>query len=336
MRMNGFLIYLAKRFGQFVFVIFTGVTLAFLIAHFSPVDPVEQTVSLLASFGNTDPRAVELLRQSLRELYGTEGSLLTQYIGFWSRVIGGDFGPSLSAFPTPVMTIIGRALPWTVGLLTLSTVFAWVLGNLLGALAGYFRDSRIMKVIGVVVMSLQPIPTYIAGLTLIIVFGYVWPVLPISGAAQVNLEPSFSWTYIQSIILHGSLPALTLVLVGLGNWFISMRSLVSNIVTDDHVVYAELAGVPGKTIFSQYVARNAMLPQVTGLALTLGHVFGGAVIVEFVFNYPGLGKLLISGIYAGDYSLVLGVTTIAIIAVATAVFIIDILYPLIDPRVKLG
>jgi peptide/nickel transport system permease protein len=334
--MNGFLIYLAKRFGQFAFVVFTGVTLAFLIAHFSPVDPIEQTVSLLTSFGNTDPRAVEMLRQSLRELYGTDGSLLDQYFLFWSRVLRADFGPSLSAFPTPVMTVIGRALPWTVGLLTLATIIAWVVGNTLGALAGYFRNSRFMKLVGVVVMSLQPIPTYITGLTLVIVFGYVWPVLPISGGAQINLEPSWSWAFVQSVIIHGTLPALTLVLVGLGGWFISMRSLVSNIVTDDHVVYAELGGVRSRTIFSQYVARNAMLPQVTGLALTLGHVFGGAVIVEFVFNYPGMGKLLIAGIYAGDYSLVLGVTTIAIIAVATAVFVIDLVYPLIDPRVKLG
>lgn len=334
--MNRFFPYLGKRFGQFVFVVFTGVTLSFLIAHFSPVDPIEQTVSLLTSFGNTDPRAVELLRESLRELYGTDGSLLEQYITFWSRVLTGDFGPSLSAFPTPVMTVITRALPWTVGLLVLATIIAWIVGNLLGALAGYFRNNQLLKVIGVAVMSMQPIPTYIVGLTMIIVFGYVWPVLPISGGAQVNLEPGFNWEFISSVIVHGTLPALTLVLVGLGGWFISMRSLVSNIVTEDHVVYAELAGVPSRTIFSQYVARNAMLPQVTGLALTLGHVFGGAVIVEFVFNYPGMGKLLIAGIYAGDYSLVLGVTTIAIIAVATAVFLIDILYPLIDPRVKLG
>ena len=155
------------------------------------------------------------------------------------------------------------------------------------------------------------IPTYIVGLTLIIIFGYVWPILPISGAAQVNLEPSFSWAYISSVIEHGTLPALTLVLVGLGGWFISMRSLVSNIVTDDHVVYAELGGVSSGKIFSQYVARNALLPQLTGLALSLGNVFGGAVITEFLFNYPGVGRLLIQGIYRGDYSLVLGVTTMS-------------------------
>jgi peptide/nickel transport system permease protein len=334
--MNGYLTYVAKRFGQFLFVVFTGVTLAFLIAHFSPVDPVEQTVSLLTNFGSTDPRSVEILRQSLRELYGSGGSMFDQYLLFWGRVIRGDFGPSLSAFPTPVMTIISRALPWTVGLLTLATIISWVIGNTLGALAGYFRNNRAMKVVGVLVMAMQPIPTYITGLTLVIVFGFLWPILPISGGAQLNLDPAMTWTYIQSVIIHGTLPALTLVLVGMGGWFIAMRSLVSNIVTDDYVVYAELGGVPSRTIFSQYVARNAMLPQVTGLALSLGNVFGGAVIVEFIFNYPGIGKLMVAGIYAGDYSLVLGVTTISIIAVAAAVFLIDILYPLIDPRVKLG
>jgi peptide/nickel transport system permease protein len=334
--MNAFLKYAARRFAQFVFVIFTGISLAFIIAHLSPVDPVEQSLSLMTGFSGSDPRAIEILRQSLSELYGVKGSVIDHYLIFWRRVLTGDFGPSLSAFPTPVMTIIQRAMPWTFGLLALSTVFAWIVGNTLGALAGYFRNSRFLKVVGMGVMALQPLPTYIVGLTLVIFLGYLWPILPISGGAQVNLPPALGWTYIRSLLVHGTLPALTLVLVGLGGWFISMRSLVSNIVTDDHVVYAELAGVRSRTIFSQYVARNAMLPQVTGLALNLGHVFSGAVIVEFIFGYPGMGQLLIAGIYAGDYSLVLGVTTIAIISVATAMFLIDILYPLIDPRVKLG
>ena len=334
--MNAFLKYAARRFAQFVFVIFTGISLAFIIAHLSPVDPVEQSLSLMTGFSGSDPRAIEILRQSLSELYGVKGSVIDHYLIFWRRVLTGDFGPSLSAFPTPVMTIIQRAMPWTFGLLVLSTLFAWIVGNLLGALAGYFRNNRLLKAIGMGVMAMQPLPTYIVGLTLIIFLGYLWPILPISGGAQVNLPPAMNWTYLRSVLVHGTLPALTLVLVGLGGWFISMRSLVSNIVTDDHVVYAELAGVRSRTIFSQYVARNAMLPQVTGLALNLGHVFSGAVIVEFIFGYPGMGQLLIAGIYAGDYSLVLGVTTIAIISVATAMFLIDILYPLIDPRVKLG
>lgn len=334
--MNGYLTYVAKRFGQFVFVVFTGITLAFLIAHLSPIDPIEQTVALLTNFGASDPRSVEILRESLRVLYGAEGNMFEQYLAFWGRVLVGDFGPSLSAFPTPVMTIIRNALPWTAGLLIFATLIAWIIGNTLGALAGYFRSNAALKIIGLGVMSLQPIPTYIIGLLMVILLGYLWPVFPISGGSQMNLDPSFSGPFISSVLLHGALPALTLVLVGMGGWFISMRSMVSNIITDDHVVYAELGGVPSRTVFSQYVARNAMLPQLTGLALSLGHIFSGAVIVEFLFSYPGMGRLLVAGIYAGDYSLVLGVTTVAIIGVAAAVFIIDIVYPLIDPRVKLG
>jgi peptide/nickel transport system permease protein len=314
--MDGFAKYLVRRLFQFFLVIFLGVSLAFLITNLSPVDPVEQSVSLMTNFGATDPRSVELMRQALQELYGLQGTMLDQYVSFWGRVIRGDFGPSLSAFPTPVMSLIMGALPWTIGLLTLALIITWTLGNLLGALAGYYRSNVLLKLSGAAVMALHPVPAYIIGLVLLLAFGFIWPVLPISGGAQMNLQPGFTFDYI--------------------SWFISMRSLVSNIVTDDHVVYAELGGVNSSKIFSQYVARNALLPQLTGLALSLGNVFGGAVITEFLFNYPGVGRLLIQGIYRGDYSLVLGVTTMSIISVAIAVFIIDLLYPLIDPRVRLG
>lgn len=334
--MDGFPKYLVQRLFQFFLVVFLGVSLTFLITTMSPIDPVEQSLSLMTSFGATDPRSVELMREALAELYGLKGSVIEQYFAFWGRVLRGDFGPSLSSFPTPVMSLIMQALPWTVGLLLQALIISWCLGNLLGALAGYFRSNVLLKLSGMLIMAMHPVPAYIIGLVLLIIFGFIWPILPISGGAQMNLQPGFSLAYIGSVIQHGTLPALTLVLGGVGSWFISMRSLVSNIVTDDHVVYAELGGVSSGKIFSQYVARNALLPQLTGLALSLGSVFGGAVITEFLYNYPGVGRLLIQGIYRGDYSLVLGVTTISIIAVAVAVFIIDLLYPLIDPRVRLG
>ncbi|WFE77106.1 ABC transporter permease [Roseinatronobacter sp. S2] len=333
--MNTLTAYILKRLGQFVFVIFTGVTLAFFITNLSPVDPVEQSLTQLTSFGASDPRAVQMMRDSLAELYGLQGNLFEQYINFWSRVIRADFGPSLSAFPTPVSTLILNAAPWTVGLLLLSILITFVLGNTIGALAGYFRKSRMLRVLGLGIMTINPVPHYFIGLILLIMLGYVFPLFPISGGAQMNIPTGFNWAFISSVLYHGFLPALSLVLAGLGGWFIGMRSLVSNIVTDDHVIYAELGGVPGRKIFSQYVARNAMLPQFTGLAMQIGQIFGGTVIVEFLFNYPGMGRLLIQGIYRGDYSLVLGVTTISIIAVAVSVLLIDLLYPLIDPRVKL-
>jgi peptide/nickel transport system permease protein len=326
--------YLLRRLGQFVLVVFIGVNITFFITHATPIDPVEQTIAASTSFGNTSPEAIALMRQSLRELYGLEGGLLQQYLVFWKRMALGDFGPSLSAFPTPVSVLIWRAQPWTAGLLCFATLLAWCLGNLLGGLAGYYRNSRLLHWAGVVSMGFHPIPYYIVAFVLLIVFGYLWPVLPISGGAQMNLAQGYDLRFIGSVFLHSILPALSLVLVGIGGWFMGMRSLVSNIVTEDYVTYAELGCVSRGRILRSYVMRNALLPQVTGLAISLGGIFNGAIITEQVFRYPGIGTLLVDAVHAGDYSLVLGIATISIIAVATSVLLIDLAYPLLDPRVK--
>jgi peptide/nickel transport system permease protein len=334
--MSSYGAYVGKRLAQFVLVVFIGINVAFFVTHMTPIDPVEQSISVATSFGSTSPEAVDMLRQSLRALYGLEGTLWEQYVDFWQRVLVADFGPSISAFPTPVSFLIWNALPWTIGLLVVATLIAWVLGNLLGGLAGYYRDSRLLKAAGVITMAFHPIPYYIVAFMLLIVFGYLWPILPISGGYQMNMTRGFSAEFILSVLKHAILPALSLVLVGVGGWFMGMRALVSNIVTEDYVTYAEYGGVDRNRILTSYVMRNALAPQVTGLAMSLGAIFNGAIITEQVFNYPGLGNLLVDGVHAGDYSLVLGVTTVSIIAVATAVLLIDLIHPLIDPRVKQG
>ncbi|TMJ24980.1 MAG: ABC transporter permease [Alphaproteobacteria bacterium] len=332
--MTGYPFYLLTRLGQFALVVFIGINLAFVVTHATPIDPVEQSIAASTQFGSTNPEAVEMMRQSLKELYGLQGGLWDQYAAFWRRVAVGDFGPSLSAFPTPVATLIGRALPWTVALLVVSTLLTWVLGNLLGGLAGYYRRNRALRVAGIVAMAFHPIPYYIVAFLLLIVFGYLWPVLPISGGYIMNMERDWSWAFIGSLVSHAILPVASLALVGLGGWFMGMRSLVSNIVTEDYVTYAELAGVERRRILGSYVMRNALVPQVTGLAMSLGAIFNGAIITEQVFGYPGVGTLLISAVHAGDYSLVLGITTVSILAVSAAVLLIDLAYPLLDPRVK--
>ena len=334
--MRSYLEYLLRRLAQFALVVFIGINIAFVITHATPIDPVEQTISATTAFGSTSPEAIAMMRQSLRELYGLEGGLWQQYSGFWRRVVVLDFGPSLSAFPTPVSTLIWRALPWTAGLLLVSTLLTWVLGNLLGGLAGYLRDNPLLRVAGLLAMGLHPIPYYIIAFVLLVVFGYLWPVLPISGGAQMNLARGFNLDFVLSVLKHSVLPVLSLVMVGLGGWFMGMRALVSNIVSEDYVVYAELGGVARGRILRSYVMRNALGPQVTGLALSLGGIFNGAIITEQVFGYPGIGSLLVDAVHAGDYSLVLGLTSVSIVAVSFAVLVIDLLYPLIDPRVKAG
>jgi len=332
--MRAYSLYLFRRLVQFVLVVFIGVNIAYVVTHSTPIDPVEQSVSAATSFGSTSPEAIDKMRESLRELYGLEGGPLQQYWSFWKRVTVGDFGPSLSAFPTPVSVLISRAIPWTAGLLTVSTLLTWVIGNLLGGLAGYYRRSALLRFAGILTMGFHPIPYYIVAFVLLIVFGFLWPVLPITGGAEMNLAQAFDLAYVESVLVHSILPVASLVLVGLGGWFMGMRSLVSNIVSEDYVLYAEIAGVDRRRILSSYIMRNALLPQVTGLAMSLGAIFNGAIITEQVFGYPGIGSLLVGAVHAGDYSLVLGVTAVSIVAVSAAVLLIDLLYPLLDPRVK--
>jgi peptide/nickel transport system permease protein len=332
--MRAFALYGLKRLGQFALVVFVGINIAYVITHATPIDPVEQSIAAVTAYGNASPEAITLMRASLRELYGMTGTPIEQYVNFWRRIARADFGPSLSAFPTPVTTLIARALPWTIGLMLTATLLAWALGNLLGGLAGYYREHRGLRALGMVAMGLHPIPYYIVAFVLLVVFGYLWPVLPISGGSAMNLRQAVDFGHALSIVQHSVLPAASLILVGVGGWFLGMRSLVSNVVTEDYVTYAELGGVARGRILRSYVMRNALMPQVTGLAMSLGTIFNGAIITEQVFGYPGVGSLLVAAVYAGDYGLVLGVTTISIIGVSAAVLLIDLAYPLFDPRVE--
>ena len=185
-------------------------------------------------------------------------------------------------------------------------------------------------------MGIHPIPYYIVAFVLLILFTFLFPIFPSGGGYQINMEQGLTVEFIMSVLRHSFLPASSLVLVGIGGWFMGMRSLVSNIVTEDYVVYAELGGVDRNRILSSYVMRNAFMPQITGLAISIGAIFNGAIITEQVFGYPGIGRLLIEAVHAGDYSLVLGIASISIISVSAAVFIIDMVYPLLDPRVQVS
>jgi peptide/nickel transport system permease protein len=332
--MQGYLVFVGKRLLQMIAVVFFGVSATFLVTHLSPVSPVEASLGRMTARSNFSPEAIIAMREALTEMYGVNEPLINQYFNFWARLLRGDLGPSLIAFPTPAMDLVMRALPWTVGLLVTSILITWVVGNILGGLAGYNQNNKFLKAFGIVAIGIQPIPYYIVAFILLIIFGFLWPVLPISGGFAMNVTPGWNWNFVGSVLTHATLPALSLVLVGFGGWFLGMRALVSNVVTEDYVTYAELAGVDKNTIVGGYVIRNALVPQLTALAMTLGGVFSGTIITEQVFNYPGLGTLMIDAVGGGDYSLVLAVSTVSVAAVAIAIFVVDLLYPLLDPRVR--
>jgi peptide/nickel transport system permease protein len=171
-------------------------------------------------------------------------------------------------------------------------------------------------------------------IVLLVVFAYFIPILPFSGAYPVGTHPRWTLDFALIYLKHSILPATTLVLVGFGGWFIGMKSLTSNIISEDYVVYAETTGMKESKILSQYIMRNALLPQLTGLAMSLGTVFSGALIMEVVFGFPGLGMLTMGAVYRNDYSMIMGIAIYSIIGVAVAVFLMDLIYPLFDPRVR--
>jgi peptide/nickel transport system permease protein len=267
-------------------------------------------------------------------MYGLEGSMLQQYGAFWQRLFRGDFGVSFFQFPTPVTKLVGNALPWTAGLLLVTTFLSWTIGNIVGGLAGYFSRKRWSKALDTVAMIVRPLPYYIFAFALLLLFGYVVRLFPVAGGTEIGRKVAFNWPFIKDVLRHSFLPALSLVILGGAINFQTMKLLVQNVSAEDFVQYAKLGGVREGRIVSRYVIRNAMLPQITGLALSLGQIFSGALITEIVFTYPGLGGLLYNAITTGDYNLIMGITALSILAITTAMLILDLLYPLFDPRVR--
>lgn len=327
--------YLIPRILQFLTIIFVGITVTFIIPRLTPTDPVEAQISMMMARGSSvDPASIESMRAALTQLYGLSGSPVEQYFAFWSRLLRGDLGPSLGNFPTPVSEMIGQALPYTLSLLIPALVISWILGNAFGAMSSYYPENKPLNGIEVLGQAVRPIPYYIVALILLVVFGYFIPIFPFSGAYPIGVHPNLSLDFVLTYIHHAVLPAATLVLVGFGGWFVGMKSLTSNIISEDYVVYAETTGLKKNKILTQYIMRTALLPQLTGLAMSLGTVFSGALIMEIVFGYPGLGSLTMSAVLRNDYSMIMGIAIYSIVGVASAVFLMDLLYPFFDPRVR--
>lgn len=325
-------VYVLPRLLQWFIVIVIGVTVTFVIPRLLPINPVEETLQNVSATTFTDPRAVADFKKAIEELYGLQGTPLQQYVRFWERLIHGDLGPSLSAFPTPVTAVIRNALPWTAGLLGTTIVISWILGLILGTIAAYFPNRFWTRVLAMGLVTVYPIPYFILGLLLVIIFAFYIPIFPLVGGASGT--PSLSLPYLLSIIQHAILPAFSLVVLGTAFRFIMARALAAGVISSDYVTYAETAGLPKRTIIFNYVLRNCLLPQVTDLALSLGAMFEGALITEVVFSYPGIGYQLFTAILQADYNLILGVTLFSVVGVATAALLIDLTYPLFDPRVR--
>jgi len=325
--------FLIGRLVSYVLVVLFGITFIFIIPRLLPVNPVEAMIGRMMSQGAyMQLEQVEALRSSLSDAFGLHGTIAQQYFGFlWRVLITRDFGPSLAMYPTPVRALVGQALPWTFGLLLTSVLIAWVIGNALGLVLGTMSERRVSKALEALAIVLYPIPYFILALVLSILFSYVWQIFPLT--TTIRGAP-YSWALVWSIVYHSALPALSIVLVTFGWWMLSMRALSSTLMEEDFVAFGRLKGLSRPRLMCRYVLPNALLPQITFLALQLGLMFNGAIITEIVFAYPGVGSLIYTAILQGDYNLLMGTVSISIFAVATATLVVDLLYPLIDPRIR--
>jgi len=327
--------YLIPRLLQYFLVIWLGITVVFLIPRLTPNDPVMRMVGEMRARGSTlEPGAMDGIIRDLTEMYGLGGSWLDQYWAFWGRLIRGDFGVSFFQFPTKVNQLITTAMPWTLGLLLSTTAISWILGNIIGGLAGYYSRKGWSRALDAIAMVVRPLPYYIFAFTMLYLLTWIVRLFPISGGASMGALPTFTWAYIKDVLWHATLPALSLAILGGAVNFQTMKLIVQNVNAENFVQYAKLGGVTEDRIVDKYVIRNALLPQITGLALSLGQIFSGALITEIVFTYPGLGGLLYRAIVNGDYNLIMGITVFSIVGITTAILIVDLTYPLFDPRIR--
>ena len=330
-----YLRYFGRRFVLLLLTIFISITIVFFVPRLVPGDPLTSIMSNLAAVGGS--RGAAELIEEYRRMFGLDQPLWQQYLNFLGQLIRGNLGYSIASFPSRVTDLLRYSLPWTLGLLTLTTLISWILGSIIGAVVGWRgRKSPFFQALVPLALLLYTTPYYILALLLVFFFAYRWQIFPLSGAFSLGLQPSFDLDFVVDALYHALLPALSIVVVSLGWWFLSMRSLIKTLKGEDFILNAEAMGLKENRILWGYAFRNALLPQATGLAISLGHIVGGALITEVIFAYPGIGWLIFNSIKTLDFPVIQGSVLLIIVGVAVANFLIDIAYPLIDPRIRQG
>jgi peptide/nickel transport system permease protein len=326
--------YIIQRTLQLLLIVFIAVTINFILPRLIPGDPIEAALATKIAVSGNVSVDVEKVAEAYRAKFGLDQPLWKQYLNYWQDVFRFDLGVSLVYFPETVISRIGSALPWTVSLLVVSTLIAFGLGSLFGALLAWPRTPPIFHALVSPLLLLSTIPFFLLGIILLSLFAVEWRLFPPGGGFSPTLILGRNVESVLDILHHSMLPALSIVLGSVGAWAIGMRAMMVSVLGEDYVTFAEAKGLHPRRIFTWYGMRNALLPQVTQLALALGAVFGGTVLVEAMFSYPGVGTLLFAAIAGKDYFVIQGIVLMLILASAGALFIIDLIYPLLDPRIR--
>ena len=327
--------YVLGRLLFFFVVVWAGITLIFFLPRLAPGrDPVRERLGMMAAMGGMNAENVERLAQAYEAKFGLDLPLWKQYLNYMSDIARFNLGYSLAKFPTRVIDIIGPALPWTISLLTVATVMAFLLGSLLGGLIAWDGAPPILRFLLPPLFTFSAIPYYLLGLILIYLFAFKLKWFPLTGGSQILTMPSVSFSYLLELIYHSILPALSIVLASIGFWALSMRGMMITVEGEDYVTLAEAKGLPSGRVFLWYAMRNALLPQTTALALSLGTILSGSLLVEIMFGYPGIGSALFIAITGFDYFVIYGIVFMIVVTIALATLILDLIYPLLDPRIR--
>jgi peptide/nickel transport system permease protein len=324
--------YLARRFGFFVLTLWAALTLNFFIPRFMPGSPLQ------ALRDRTHNKLSPVALQEMLTSFGFKPNqnIVVQYFEYLKNMVTGQWGVSIGlTLGEPVSTVVGQALPWTVGLVGVATILAFLIGSMVGTIAGWRRGSTIDSVVPSVFVVTSALPYFWVALLLILAFS-VWTngALPADFNYDTSLQPALSWPFISSVLQHAILPAATILITSIGGWVLTMRNNMITTVAEDYIRMARAKGLSNRKIMYGYAARNAFLPNLSGFAMSIGFVISGAILVEYVFNYPGLGYLLFNAVHNTDYPLMQVLFMLFTVAVLVAVFVCDIAIAWLDPRAR--
>ena len=328
--MKGYLKYFKKKLIWFVLTFVVAVVLNFLLPRLMPADPVAAMMNKMGTM--SDASTIQEMYQFYAEQFGTNKPLWEQFVIFCKNAVKGDFGLSFSQYPRAVSDIISSSIGWTIALQFPAIITGWILGNLLGALAAYLRKGW-DKVLMPVSLFVSNFPAFGMAVILLVTFAGKLKWFPIGGGYNFDMIPNLSWAFVKSVIHHYQLPFWSIVLISIGGQAVGMRSMSIYELNADYVKYSRFLGIKDSKIVG-YVFRNAMLPQITGLALSIGTMVGGALVAEIIFSYPGLGSTMYAAVTAADYPLISACTLIITVMVLLVTLLLDVVYGFIDPRVK--
>jgi peptide/nickel transport system permease protein len=327
------LAYVARRIGLFVAVIWAAASLNFFLPRISGQDPVrEKLMQQAAATGSVQTGLEEMVEEYQRE-FGFDQPLWRQYLTYLSSVAQLDFGYSIANYPRTVASILSYALPWTIGLLLTTTILGFVIGTLAGALLAWPRSPGFIQYLFPPLLTLSAIPFFLLGLVLIYLFAFRLHWFPLFGGYTPGTFPALNLNFARDVLKHSVLPALAILLASLGFWALGMRGMMVTVEGEDYMTFAESTGLKDRTLFFTFALRNALLPQTTALGLSLGQLLSGALLVEVIFSYPGIGSVLYNSIRQFDYFLIQGIVFTIVLAVTFATLILDLIYPLLDPRI---